>query len=225
MISYQIPYGQTSLTFTLPENHPADLIAPVEAVAVADPLRSVSEVIDSPLGGQTISDFAGARSVAIAINDKTRPVPLGLLLPPLLQRLEALGLPPQAITLLIATGTHRPMPPDEFAAVLPPNIVERYRVLSHDCDDESNLFELGVTERGTLVKVSRHFYQADLRIAVGNIEPHQFAGFSGGVKTAAIGLAGRAGINHNHALMMLPESRLGDYETNPLRQDIDSRFE
>ncbi len=222
MISYQIPYGRTSLTFTLPDDRPADLITPVEAAAVADPLRSVAEAIDSPLGGQKLSDFAGARSAAIAINDKTRPVPLGLLLPPLLQRLEALGLPPPAITLLIATGTHRPMPPDEFAAVLPPNMVGRYRVLSHDCDDESNLIELGVTGRGTPVKINRHFYQADVRIAVGNIEPHQFAGFSGGVKTAAIGLAGRAGINHNHALMMLPESRLGDYETNPLRQDIEA---
>jgi nickel-dependent lactate racemase len=222
MASYAIPYGRTSLTINLPDDRPADLIAPVEAAAVDNPLQSVAEAIDSPLGGQKLSDFAGAGSAAIAINDKTRPVPLGLLLPPLLQRLEALGLPPQAITLLIATGTHRPMPPGEFAAVLPPDIIERYHVLSHDCDDESNLIELGVTKRGSQVKVNRHFYQADLRIAVGNIEPHQFAGFSGGVKTAAIGLAGRAGINHNHALMMLAESRLGDYETNPLRQDIEA---
>jgi nickel-dependent lactate racemase len=79
----------------------------------------------------------------------------------------------------------------------------------------------GATSRGTPVWVNRAYAAADLKIVIGNIEPHQFVGFSGGVKTAAIGLAGAATINRNHALMTDPDSRLGDYETNPARQDVE----
>ncbi|MBL8058166.1 MAG: nickel-dependent lactate racemase [Anaerolineales bacterium] len=218
---YQIPYGRGQLTFQLPDGLAVDWIAPREAAGAADPLAAVAAALDAPVDGAGLAAHAGARSAAVAINDKTRPVPLAHLLPPLLSRLEALGLPAAAITLLIATGTHQPMPPEEFPAVVPAGPLGRYRVRSHDCD-APDLVDLGVTERGTRVQVNRAFHEADLRIVVGNIEPHQFAGFSGGVKTAAIGLGGRAGINANHALLLDPRSQLGEYDENPLRQDIEA---
>lgn len=220
-MKYQIPYGKGTKTFSLPDRIKPDLIAPIEIAGAVDALKAVSAAIDKPVGGGTLGDFAKARSVAIAINDKTRPVPNHHLLPPLLERLAALGIPQAAITFIFATGTHVSMRPDEFGQVLPPEILNQYQVISHDCE-APDLVLLGVTERGSEVRINRTFYEADLRIVVGNIEPHQFAGFSGGVKTAAIGLCGQAGINNNHALMMLPESRIGDYETNPLRQDIEA---
>lgn len=220
-MEYQVPYGKGIKTFSLPDRIKPDLIAPIEIAGAVDALKAVSAAIDKPVGGGTLGDFAKARSVAIAINDKTRPVPNQHLLPPLLERIIALGIPTEAVTFIIATGTHVPMRADEFGQVLPPEILNRYRVISHDCE-APDLVPLGVTERGSEVKINRIFYEADLRIVVGNIEPHQFAGFSGGVKTAAIGLCGRAGINNNHSLMMLPESRIGDYETNPLRQDMEA---
>jgi nickel-dependent lactate racemase len=221
-MEYSLPYGKRQLTVSLPDGLTPDLIAPVDAAPVPDALGAVAAAIESPIGGRRLDQFAGVDSVAIAINDKTRPVPHQQLLPPLLDRLASIGIAPGAITFIIATGTHVPMRPDEFAAVVPPDLLSRYRVISHDGDDESQLIDLGITGRGSSVKVNRHFYEADLRITVGNIEPHQFAGFSGGVKTAAIGLGGRAGINNNHSLMMLPASRIGDYETNPARQDIEA---
>ncbi len=219
MSDYRLPYGHGVLTFTLPPGFHADLIAPVDIAPASDPLQAVAAVIESPVGGARLTDFIGAKSAAIAINDKTRPVRLDHILPPLLQRLEAIGI--SKITLITATGTHLPMTANEFAGVVPADILNRYPVISHDCDDENNLVELGVTRRGSVVKANRQYWEADLRLALGNIEPHQFAGFSGGVKTAAIGLNGRAGINNNHALMLLPESRIGEYETNPVRQDIE----
>jgi nickel-dependent lactate racemase len=219
---YQIPYGKGTLSFTLPDSIQPDLIAPIEIAGAVDPLQAVGEAIDRHIGEHGLGQYAGAKSVAIAINDKTRPVPHHQLLPPLLQRLETLGISSEAITLIIATGTHVAMTADEFKLVVPPEILNRYRIISHNCEDLESLVYLGTTERGSEVRVNRTFYEADLRIAVGNIEPHQFAGFSGGVKTAAIGLCGRAGINNNHSLMMLPESRIGEYETNPLRQDIEA---
>jgi nickel-dependent lactate racemase len=173
------------------------------------------------VGGVRLADFAKARSVAIAISDKTRPVPHAALLPPLLEALDQLGIAPGAITLVVATGLHAPMQQVEFAGILPSDILARYRVVSHDAKATDELVSLGKTRLGTPVQVNRLFAQADLRLVVGNLEPHQFMGFSGGVKTAAIGLGGQDTINQNHARMLDPRSDLARYEDNPARQDVE----
>jgi nickel-dependent lactate racemase len=183
-------------------------------------MQAIRAALASPLAGYEIPPYGAARSVAIAINDKTRPVPHDLMLPPLLARLAALGYPREAVTLIIATGTHIPMPPETHGEVVPPGILDRYAVESHDCDAET-LIDLGTTERGTPIRVNRRFAEADLRIVVGNVEPHHFAGFSGGVKTAAIGLAGRETATANHALLRHPAAALAHFADNPLRQDIE----
>jgi nickel-dependent lactate racemase len=113
------------------------------------------------------------------------------------------------------------MMPNEFPAILPEAILKRYTIISHDASDSANLVFLGDTSRGTPVWANKEYANSDLKIVVGNIEPHQFAGFSGGVKSAAIGLAGTETITHNHALMTHPDSQLGTYEANPARQDVE----
>lgn len=216
-----LPYGKGQLPLELPAPWKADWIAPAPATAAAQPLQTVEAALAAPVGDVRLEDFRGARSVAIAINDKTRPVPHDVLLPPLLDRLEALGIPPTSIKLLIATGAHAPMPAEEFARVLPPAILARYPVVSHDCDDQANLRYLGQTQRGTPVWINRYFMEADLRIVVGNVEPHQFQGFSGGAKSAAIGLGGRVTINANHAMLRDPQAQPCRYDDNPMRQDVE----
>jgi nickel-dependent lactate racemase len=217
---FTLPYGTGTVEFQLPSSYQTQVIAPQIVPAAPDPKAVVGEAIDHPLGAVALEDFRHARSVVIAINDKTRPVPHGDLLPPLLSRLEALGIPPQKITLLIATGTHLPMPSSEFWRVLSPELIERYPVVSHNTDSP-DLVSLGVTNAGTPILVNHLWMQADARIVVGNIEPHHFMGFSGGVKTAAIGLGGRSTINHNHAMLSHPLARTGRYEDNPMRQDVE----
>lgn len=215
-----VPYGKTHLSAEVPAGYPVEIIAPRDVPAPPDPARLVELALDSPLGDVRLANFAGARSSVVVISDKTRPLP-ALAVAPLLARLEALGLAPDAITLLIGTGTHAPMRPAEFPALLPADILGRYRVISHDCDDAANLVCKGTTARGTKVWVNRVFDEADLRVVTGNLNPHQFMGFSGGVKAAAIGVAGRATINQNHAHMVDPLARLGEYERNPARQDME----
>jgi nickel-dependent lactate racemase len=221
MAQFTIPYGRKKISFTLPDALTVEVVAPIEATAAPEPLQVVRQALEAPVGGRRLEDFAGVRRAAIAINDKTRPVPHQHLLPPLLQRLEALDLAPEAITLLIATGTHPPMPPAEYEWIMPAEIVARYPIICHDAEDKASLVYLGQTERDTPVWLNRHYMAADLRLAVGNIEPHQFMGFSGGVKSAVIGLAGKETINHNHAMMMDPRSDLGRYEDNPARLDVE----
>lgn len=222
MQEYRLPYGKGEVKFTLPQDSNVSVMLPGEVAATDDPHAVVCGAFDSPIGNRMLAKPDQNQSVAIAINDKTRPVPNDLLLPPLLAQLSALGFTRESITFVIATGAHAPMTADEFHSILPQQILSDYRVISHDCDDEANLIHLGQTDRGTPVWVNRRFYESSVRIVVGNIEPHQFMGFSGGVKTAAIGLAGRATINHNHALMMDPYAQLGHFEDNPARQDVEA---
>ena len=217
----RVPYGRSFLTANIPAQFGVDLIEPPEVPAAVNPLAVVGAALDDLLGGVNWADFINAASVGIAVNDKTRPVPHPQLLPPLLERLSTLGIPDSAITFYVAVGTHPPMTPAEFSSILPAEILSRYRVVSHDSENPNLLVNLGQTMRGTPIWTNKAYYQSDFKIVVGNLEPHQFVGFSGGVKSAAVGLAGLTTINHNHALMTHPDSQLGEYETNPARQDVE----
>jgi nickel-dependent lactate racemase len=220
-MKYEIPYDKRRVTFNLPAERQVDLIQLQDIPAAHDPLELVRSALQEPMGDVALEQFQGSKSAAIAISDKTRPVPNEYLLPPLLEKLEKIGLKPENIHLIIATGLHTPMPTDEFSKVLPTEIIKRYTVESHNCDQEENLIYLGETQRGTPVWVNNKYYQSDIRITVGNIAPHQFQGFSGGVKGAAVGLGGRVTVNKNHAMMRDSNSMLGQFETNPARQDIE----
>ena len=143
------------------------------------------------------------------------------LLPPVLQGMRHAGVRDEDLLFIIATGTHPRMEPAEYAAILPSEILETYRVVCHDADAQANLPFLGSTARGTPAHINSDYLAADYRMVIGNIEPHQFQGLSGGVKSAAIGLAGAETINRNHAMMRDAKARLGEYEANPARQDVE----
>lgn len=221
MPEIKIPYGHGTESLRIPDGAQIDWIEPAYVLPAGDPVGVVREALANPVDGRSLSAYAPAQSVVIAINDKTRPVPHEYLLPPLLDALHAYGILNEAVTFYIATGTHIPMPPEEFNRVLPQEILERYKVVSHDCDDAGNLVALGATSRGTPIAVNRLYFEADLKIVVGNIEPHHFAGFSGGYKSAAIGLAARQTINQNHSMLIEPGARIAIFDSNPLRQDIE----
>lgn len=221
MTQIELPYGKTHQSAQFPESYQITSIVPKPVKPAPDPLALVNQAIDSPVGGVDLAQFDDIKTVAIAINDKTRPVPHGYLLPPLLNRVEALGITPENITLVIATGTHPVMPPEEYPWILPEEIIQRYPIVCHDSQDKDSLAYLGDTSRGTPVWVNKQYMQADLHLAVGNVEPHQFMGFSGGVKSVAIGVAGKQTINHNHSMMTDENARLGEYHTNPARQDVE----
>lgn len=219
MIKLRVPYGKRYASAVLPAGYSVEFVWPQEHLPSADPDAIVRQAVYNPLGDA--KPPRAGQSVAIAINDKTRPVPHEHLLPPVLQGMRHAGVHDEDVTFIIATGTHPGMTPDEYSAILPREIIETYRVRCHDAADQANLTALGETARGTPVSINSVYMAADYRIVIGNIEPHQFQGFSGGVKSAAIGLAGLPTINHNHAMMRCEGARLGEYDSNPARQDVE----
>jgi nickel-dependent lactate racemase len=216
----ELPYGKGKISFHLPEGWGFKVLRPEPVSPSADPLKEVLRSLENPLGDKHLEDFGGATSVAIAISDETRPIPYHPILPSLLKKLHTMGIGPSAIQILIASGLHSPMPESRFSNLLPMEIIKEYSVLAHHAN-HSDLKFLGKTSRGTPVFVNPLFHNAELRLIVGMIDPHQFVGYTGGVKGAAIGLAGAETIEANHSLLFHPQALIGEIEQNPVRQDIE----
>jgi len=215
-------YGSSTRTLAVPDQYKVKVIEPIVIKTETITANKIKEAIQNPLKTTHLSAHKSVKSVAIAINDKTRPVRYDILLPPLLECLHKELKPGFQVTFYISSGTHTPMSIKECAAIIPKDIYEKYPILVHDCDDVENQLFLGTTSRGTPVFINTQFYQSDLKIVVGNIEPHHFMGFSGGVKTAAIGLVSRKTINHNHQMLLTEKDTvIGQYEQNPMRMDVE----
>lgn len=220
MKAVELPYGKRKLSFELPWSWEAEVLRPNPISPAEDPVQEIRKSLENPLGAKKLENFQGAASVAVAISDETRPVPNRLILPILLEKLTKMGIPKSETTILIASGLHAPLPSSRFPNLLSPEILQQYRLLVHDAK-APDLQALGTTARGTPVFVHPSFHRADLRIVVGLIDPHQFVGYTGGVKCAAVGLAGAQTIEANHSLLFHPQAAVGEIHTNPVRQDIE----
>ncbi len=161
-------------------------------------------------------------TVCIVFTDITRASPDYLLVEPILSELEAAGVRDEDITLLCGIGLHRPSTDEEKVAKLGQRVVDRYRVIDNEPLNPDALVDLGTTESGIPLSVNRVAYEADLLIATGIVEPHQYAGYSGGRKTLAVGAAGEAMIAYTHGPEMLehPGTRLGRIEGNPFHEAV-----
>lgn len=212
-------YGRGSLAVRLPEGcEPTVIEKPPMPVAEA-PEAAVAAALDR---GGLAQAAAGARSACILICDVTRPVPNRLFLRPLVERLEGAGVPRGSVTVLVATGLHRPNLGDELAEVVgDPWVLDRVRVVNHDARDDAAHVDLGRTRRGTPIRLDRRFVEAEVRIATGLVEPHFMAGYSGGRKVIAPGIAHAETITtfHNHRFMSDPRAENCVLDGNPLHRE------
>ncbi|HSB04774.1 MAG TPA: nickel-dependent lactate racemase [Thermodesulfobacteriota bacterium] len=216
----ELPYGKGKISFDLPLGWEPDYFRPSSVLLTEDPQREILQSLQNPLGDRSLDNFSGVQSASIAISDETRLIPYHLILPPIFEQLDRIGIAPSAIWILIASGLHPPMAASRFPNLLSPEILRKYSVVAHDAKLRDLKF-LGNTVRGTPVFVNPIFHQADLRIVIGLIDPHQFVGYTGGVKGAAIGLAGLQTIEANHSMLFQPQAVVGEIRNNPVRQDIE----
>jgi len=217
--SLEFAYGDHRLRVDVPQPNLLGVFSPRHAPPPDDAAALLYAALQAPIGTPPLRALARAgQRVAVVISDLTRPCPSAQLLPPILAELTAAGVTDSAITIIIALGLHRPMTDAEVEAAVGHDIAQRVRVLNHDPADTVHL---GVTTAGTPVEFFRPLVDADLRVCLGNLEFHYFAGFSGGAKAILPGCASRATINANHAMMAHPDARAGRVDNNPVRRDIE----
>ncbi|HEX7879399.1 MAG TPA: nickel-dependent lactate racemase [Candidatus Eisenbacteria bacterium] len=212
------PYGRDRITWVPDPALDVTLVEPREPPPAQDPGRLIREALENPLGSPLLAELSrGAKSATIVVTDATRPCPDRLLVTPILETLAAAGIPDTAITLLVAIGMHRPSTPEEKIEKLGDAIVSRYRVVDSAPLDPRLQVDFGTSRDGVPITIDRRAADADLLIATGIVEPHQYAGFSGGWKTVAIGTAGAATITALHGMHYLehPRVRLGMTDDNP----------
>lgn len=220
MDAIQLPYGDGHLNLEVPNRNLLEVIYPRKLVEES---RSEAEIIrqalDRPLASPPLRSMAHpGQKVAIITSDLTRPCPSNLIIPIILDELASAGVPDEDITIIIGTGLHRKMTPAEISVTISPQLYQRIRTLNHDLEDTKYL---GVTRRGTPVAIFTPLVEADLRICLGVVEFHWYAGFSGGAKAVFPGCASRASILANHALMIQPGVGAGRIDENPLRLDLE----
>ena len=215
-----LKYGKTGLQVTLPDD--ATVIYPKEMPGLPDEQAALRAALAMPIGMPPLSRIVqpGDR-VAIVFSDITRPMPSDRVLPVLLEALDGL-VPREQILLINGTGTHMANTREELIGMLGQDIVDNYRVVNHDAWDNDNLVNLGMTPQGHRMLVNKAFYQSDFKILTGFIEPHIFAGFSGGPKAVLPAVAGIESIMDNHGFAMLnhPRATWGSREGNPVWEEM-----
>ena len=219
----EVAFGKAGLTLDLPEYFSYRVLEAHSAAPITNALEAVEEALDHPIGTAPLTELArGKKSAAISVCDITRPAPNRLVLPPLLARLEAGGIAREAITILIATGLHRPATLSEIEEIVGPHIASRYRVLNHHARELGEHRFLGQTQTGTPVYVDERFVAADLHITLGFIEPHLMLGYSGGRKLIAPGLAAQETIKVLHSPKFMRDARAveGSIADNPLHREL-----
>jgi nickel-dependent lactate racemase len=203
-----ISYGCGHLLLRMPANAKVTVIGKGKLPKIADPAAAVRRALTEPIGAQPLSEVArGRKSACILICDITRPVPNHLFLRPMIETMVASGIALDRIVILVATGLHRPNVGEELAEVVgDPWVMTRVRVENHDARNDADHVDLGFTAtRATPVKLDRRFVEADLRIATGLVEPHFMAGWSGGRKVIAPGVAHHETIRTFHSARFMED--------------------
>ncbi len=216
----RLAYGQSGLDVDFPDSN-VDVIEPRFIGGLPNEPEAIRNALRQPIAARPLREIAASdNTVAIVFSDRTRPMPSDRVLPVILSELE--NIRRENITLINAVGTHRHNTPEELESMLGRRIVENFRIVQHRPKDRESMVRLGVSRFGNEVWVNREFMQARIKILTGFIEPHFFAGFSGGPKAVLLGVGAFESILRNHSAPMIdhPEAIWGVTEGNPIHQEM-----
>ena len=202
MQTISFPFGEHFVDLKLTQE--ADVLLPEMIPAAPDALAAARRALSQPIGCDKLSALArGKTSVAVVINDITRPAPTEIMLTALVEELAEAGIGTERITAIVATGNHEPPTEAELNRMLG-TWRSRLHIVCHDCQDQGMLVHLGTTKRGMPVQVNRHYAEASLKILTGIVAPHQSAGFGGGRKSVVPGIAGLETLKIHHSYPIRP---------------------
>ena len=216
---YEFGFGKEKQLVDIPQGIDVRELTANDDIEFNDIDKDVVHALENPIGSPRLKDIVKpGEKIAIITSDITRPMPTYKVMPALLEELKEAGVDYNDVTLVFALGSHRRQTPEEMRRLAGDYAYEKINVVDSDIDD---CIRMGVTANGTPVDITRVVAEADRRIALGNIEFHYFAGYSGGYKAIMPGVSTPAAIQSNHKLMIKPESCAGRLEGNPVREDIE----
>jgi len=202
------PCGHKQVPLVLPAG--TEILEPRPMPLLKDPEGSVAAALRDPIDALPLADLAmGRKTACVVVSDITRPVPNRVILPPLFRTLESAGIERNRITILIATGTHRPNVGEELASLVGGDIAASYPVVNHDCHRRDAHRRIGDLE-GAPVEINSAYLDADLKILTGLIEPHPYAGYSGGAKSILPGLSSLETMKFMHSFKMISHPKVAN---------------
>jgi len=218
MKRYPIPCGKKTIDLEIPDDIPVQWVESHHMPPVPHVTRAVEDALSRPIGTPRLRELVKpGHTAALVVTDITRQIPEEIILPLLLRELEAGGIKKQDVTAVVATGTHRYNTPEELKEKFG-DVVKEILFINHDPYNPDALIKLGTSSSGIPLVFNRRVAQADVRISTGVIETHLFAGYSGGVKSIAVGVASEETIAATHNYQMLQQTRLGIVEGNEFRR-------
>jgi nickel-dependent lactate racemase len=223
----QLKYGTGEITANLENKNVIQVVEPFEIQATGEEAQ-IKKAMENPIGTKQLREIISDKrrnkkrlSIVIIVSDVTRPTPTKRLIPYILNELLDAGISDEDITIIFALGIHRKLETNEMARLVGDNVFNRYRCINHD---STNCVFIGTTKQGTVVEANREVLQADIRICVGSIELHYFAGYTGGYKSILPGICARSTIETNHKLMLQPTANAGRIDS-PVRIDMEEAGE
>lgn len=217
----RLAYGDDGIEVRIPPQADCRILRTRPCPALTDPVDSIRQAIEKPTGSPPLAELAkGRNSACIVICDITRPIPNALLLGPILNTIEEAGVPRDAITILIATGIHRPNLGEELDRLVGAEIAAGYNIVNHMSKDDGELQHVGETSDGIPLYINKHYLAADLKILTGFIEPHLWAGYSGGRKLILPGITGLETMKYMHGFEMVDHrgTVYGNLDGNPFHK-------
>jgi len=216
----ELPYGKGTLPLDVPDKNLLDVVVPKEFIQPRQPDFMIKEALHNPLGTDRLSTLVSpGDTVAIVIDDYTRPCPTKMLLPPVLAELKEAGVNDLDIVIIVATGTHTPPSDDKIKELVGDKIFRNYMVVANDAVHGEHV-PVGTTKRGNTVEVLKQYVDADFKILLGDIEYHYFAGYGGTRKSILPGICSKNTIQRNHSLLFEKHSCMGVLKKNPIHQEM-----
>jgi nickel-dependent lactate racemase len=221
MVDVWLPYGKSDVCVRIPARNLLGSIEPRELTAAPDSKTEIERALREPYGSKRLSEIANRDSkVAIVVDDHTRHTPTSIMILPVMAELGLAGVTDENVTVIFGCGTHRAVKPEETLPIVGEEISHKVRVVSHD-GKAQNLVYIGTTKtHGNKIFLNRDFAEADVKVLLGDVGFHYYAGYGGGRKSVMPAVAGEETIKHNHAMLLNANAHTGILEENPVHEDM-----
>ncbi len=221
MVDVWLPYGKSDVCVRVPARNFLGSIEPKEIAGTQDSKAEIERALREVIGSKRLSEIANSESkVAIVVDDMTRHTPTSTMILPMLSELQTAGVKDENITVIFGCGTHRAVKQEEAVKLIGEEAFRRVRTVSHDCKAQ-DLVYVGTTKtHGNKVSLNRNFAEADIRVLLGDVGFHYYAGYGGGRKSVMPAISSEETIKQNHAMLLNSNARAGLLDGNPVHQDM-----